>query len=93
MNATERLSFLRAQSFEYLSKLPGVTEEEIIIDKKKGKLAVWHDELTPGQHRIVVATYKPTRLRLGWHVRADGFVVNDKNEQRPLTPDELSAFT
>jgi len=92
VTVNERLAELRAHNFNYLSNLPSVEEESVLIDSKKAKLAVWHDVLETGEHRIVVACYAPFWFGIGDKVRADGFAVNDRNEQRNLTDDELSSF-
>lgn len=89
----ERLNALRALSFVELVKLPDMSDEEVVIvNGKKLKFIVWHDEIVPGQHRIVVGSYRPTYWGMVTYIEADGFVVDEKNEKRPLTAEELMPF-
>jgi len=89
----ERLNVLRTLGFAELAKLPDMSDEEVVIvNGKKLKFITWHDEVTPGQHRIVVGSYRPAYLGMVTYIEADGFVVNEKNEKRSLTAEELMPF-
>jgi len=87
-----KLEALRAKSFEELSVLPGVTSEEISSGDQRLTLSVWHDALNPDEHRIVVQLYKPGALGVG-RMLADGFVINRRDEKRPLSTTEWAPFS
>ena len=88
----ERLRKLRQLSFMELERFPKMSDEEIVtISGKKHKIIIWHDEVSPEEHRIVVAMYRPVLLA-GYYVEADGFVVDTRGNKRNLTPDEISPF-
>ncbi len=88
----ERLDTLSAKAFDELEKLASQTSEDLNLLGKKVILSVWHDTLASQEHRVVVQAYIPGLLGVG-RMHADGFVVNDKGEQRTLTREEWAPFS
>lgn len=89
---SNKLANLSAQSLDELAALPDQSNEEIDLDGTRVALAVWHDVLPSKEHLIAVQAYKPGKLGVG-RMYADGFVINSRNEQRPLTQDEWAPFS
>ena len=88
----ERLSVLSLKAFEELVELPSQSSEDIVLHGKQVTLSVWHDVLVSQDHRIVVQVYKRWILSMG-RMYVDGFVVNSRNEKRPLTLEERYPFS
>ncbi|BFU89612.1 MAG: hypothetical protein NTAFB01_07990 [Nitrospira sp.] len=88
----ERINVLSSKRFVELRELPSQTSEEIVLQRTKLTLSVWHDVLTSQDHRIVVQAYKPGVLGIG-RMHADGFIVNKRNEKRSLTVEEWAPFS
>jgi len=92
---TERLAALSVKSFDELAALPSMSQEDVVRDGKKYILSVWHDALGSGEHQIVVQAYKPPSwFSLGFgRMRAEGFCINNRNERRALSEEDLWPFT
>ena len=76
MNVSDRINRLRAESPDCLRSLPQKREEhDIEIEGKRCSLITWHDEPSPGNHRIVLAVYFPAMMGLAKRVTADGFML------------------
>lgn len=88
----EKLELLSAMKFEQIALLPNESSEDVMVAGKKGTLSVWHDLLNADEHRVVVQLYVPGILGVG-RMRAEGFVINSRNEKRPLSTEEWSPFS
>ncbi len=87
-----KLRELEVRSAAELARLASVATEDVRAeDGRDLKVSIWHDELSTGEHRIVVQVVDWTRA-VG-HAAADGFAFDIDGRSRPLTQDELTEFT
>lgn len=91
VTVSKKLETLSAMSLNELAALPKVSEEEIRLEGKKHVLCTWHDVLDHGEHRIVVQAFERGVLSVK-NKCVEGFVVNTRNEKRPLSTTDLAAF-
>lgn len=89
--ASERLAELSDKSFDELSELPDYSGQEVLREGYTLMISIWHDILESGEHRIVVQAGKPGMLA-SWRFHAEGFAIDNRNERRDLTNEELSSF-
>lgn len=88
---SERLEALSAMRFDELATLPKVNEEELRLEGKKHVICTWHDALDHNEHRIVVQAFERGTFSVKNRC-VKGFIVNAKNEKRPLAHADLAAF-
>lgn len=86
-----RVGRLKGMTRPELTALPPVSSEELSLDGTQLTLSVWHDLIGSSDHRVVVQAYKPGLLVGRMH--AEGFVVDQRGEVRPLSKDERAPFT
>lgn len=88
-----KLAELSAKSFDELAALPSQTDEMIVSNGADLRVAVWCDS-RPSTDEIVIAVqvFQSGMLGVG-RMHAEGFVINRRNEQRPLTLDEWAPFS
>ncbi|KPJ92848.1 MAG: hypothetical protein AMJ55_09140 [Gammaproteobacteria bacterium SG8_15] len=89
---SERFYSLLQTDIEELKSLPEQSSCEITRDGMELTLSVWHDKPSATEHRVVVQAYKRQLMGIVGKVYAEGFVVNDQNQKRRLSSDELSEF-
>ena len=87
----KKLESLSVMSFNEIALLPAVGEEELLLKGKKYVLGVWHDTVQKDEHRITVQLVERGILSVR-RVCIDGFVVNLRDEKRPLSETDLAAF-
>jgi len=92
VDVRDRISALRREIPARLRAMPPKHEEKDVFDGKSCSMITWHDEPSPGEHRIVVAAYVPSMMGLATRITADGFVLQADGSIRPLTPEELQSF-
>jgi hypothetical protein len=93
VDVRDRLSALRRESSDRLRALPSKREEEgVLINGRICSVITWHDEPTPGSHRIVIAIYEPATLGMATRVTAEGFVLEPDGTTRSLTDEEMNPF-
>lgn len=86
-----RVSRLKSMTPSELTVLPPVSSEALILRGTQVTLSVWHDLIGATDHRIVVQAHKPGVLVGRMH--AEGFVINDRGETRPLSQDQWAPFS
>lgn len=92
MDVSDRVNALRYETPERLRALPPKNEEKQTLDGKTGSIITWHDEPTPGHHRIVVAGYVSSMMGLATRITAEGFMLQPDGSIRPLTQEEMQPF-
>lgn len=93
MNVRDLVNGLRALDADELRRLPEKGEQtNIQIEGAPHTIITWHDEIAPGQHRVVVVAYRKAMAGLATRIWAQGFVVSPDGTKRDLTDMELSPF-
>ena len=86
-----RVGRLKIMTMPELTALPPVSSEELSVGGKRVTLSVWRDLIGASDHRIVVQIHSPGLLVGRMH--AEGFVINQRGEVRPLSQEEWAPFS
>jgi hypothetical protein len=93
VDVNDRVEALRRESADRIRAMPDKREESNLhIAGKTATVITWHDEPSPGFHRVVVAAYHSAMLGMAKRVTAAGFMLNPDGSSRQLTEEELQPF-
>jgi len=82
------INTLKEQTYDELSRLPPRTDKDL---GKRETIAIWKDNITDSQIRIVVQGYEKKLLGMGL-ISAQGFHKTKDGQCLPLTENELWEF-
>jgi len=87
----ETISRLRKKTFLELAQMTKYQEEEKDCTDGLIKLAIWKDDITSSELRIIVQIYRSWGLGIG-QMKSDGFRITTTGVQ-PLEPGDLDEFS
>ena len=89
----EEVARLRSAQVPSLIALPPITQRQVKREGRSYTVAVWHDVLPSGAHRVVAQVTQPRLFGVFSRVASDGIAVSSEGGLRNLDWLELADFS